>query len=115
MSTVFLRPPTFLNSFNPLVIVQNIRGKQDAYWFMAPLKQFDGDEGKLKSKETDISIYSKVVTEIVVGGTALVWYNDGGLYYLNVSGSQEEWDNFFEVTYKADQYLLYDSKFYSSG
>jgi len=48
MSTVFLRPPTFLNSFNPLVIVQNIGGKQDAYRFMAPLKQFDEDEGKLK-------------------------------------------------------------------
>jgi len=115
MSSVFLRPPTFLNSFNPLVIVQNIGDKQDAYRFMAPFKQFDVDEGKLKSKETDISIYSKVVTEIVVGGTALVWYNDGGLYYLNVSGSQGDWDNFLEVTYKADQYLLYDSKFFSSG
>jgi len=99
MSTVFLRPPTFLNSFNPLVIVQNIGGKQDAYRFMAPFKQFDVDEGKLKSKETDIS----------------VWYYDDGYDYLNVSGSQGDWDNFLEVTYKADQYLLYDSKFYSSG
>jgi len=57
MSTVFLKPPTFLNSFNPLVIVQNIGGKQDAYRFMAPFKQFDSDEGKLKLKRTDISIF----------------------------------------------------------
>jgi len=93
-----LKPPTFLNSFNPLIIVQNIGGKQDAYRFMAPLKQFDGDEGKLKSKETDISVY-----------------NDSYDVFLNISGIQEDWNNFLEVTYKADQYLLYDSKFYSSG
>jgi len=50
-------------------------------------------------------------TDISVG---IYMYYDGA-YYLNVSGSQGDWDNFLKVTYQADQYLLYDSKFYSSG
>ena len=45
----------------------------------------------------------------------MFYIDEKGAYYLNISGSQEDWDKFLIVTYKPEQYLLYDSKFYSSG
>ena len=48
MSNVFLKPPTFVSTFNPLMFVQDIGAKQDAYIFITPFSEFDTNQGKLK-------------------------------------------------------------------
>jgi len=48
MSNVFLKPPTLGSTFNPIVFVQDIGAKQDAYRFLTPFSEFDTNQGKLK-------------------------------------------------------------------
>jgi len=48
MSNVFLKPPTLASTFNPIVFIQDIGAKQDAYRFLTPFNEFDTDQGKLK-------------------------------------------------------------------
>jgi len=73
MSNVFLKPPSLASTFNPIVFIQDIGPKQDAYRFLTPFNEFDTDQGKLKIKKTDFTIG---------------YYNEtDGYLYLNVSGT----------------------------